>query len=234
MQDNVKGNRIIAVHLLNDLSGSPYVLRQSLEVLRDAGHVIHLFTATPSGHGFLSNIDGVKQIPIFYRWSTNRWITLLIFLYSQCELFFRILFYLKKDDQVYINSLLPFGAALAARMRRKQVIYHFHEVSIKPILLKKFLISIAGFTASKGIFVSHDLAKRTGLKKPYSIVYNSLPASFIEKAEENFQQHGELPFHVLMICSLKKYKGVDEFLECARRLKSYDFTLQKSSFLFSS
>jgi glycosyltransferase involved in cell wall biosynthesis len=151
--------------------------------------------------------------------------TLLIFLYSQCILFFRILIYLKKDDRVYINSLLPFGAALAARIRRKQVIYHFHEVSIKPMLLKKFLISIAGFTASKGIFVSQDLAKRTGFKKPCSIVYNSLPASFIEKAEQNFQQHQHQPFHVLMICSLKKYKGVDEFLECARRLKSYDFTL---------
>ena len=35
-------SRIIAVHLLNDRSGSPLVLRQSLEVLAQAGHAIDL------------------------------------------------------------------------------------------------------------------------------------------------------------------------------------------------
>ncbi len=203
----MKRNRIIAVHLLNDFSGSPFVLRQSLEALVKKGYAVELLTATPGEAGFLSEIEGVTTSPVFYKWSPNKWMTLLLFLYS-----------------LYVNSLLPFGAALGAWIKGAKVLYHIHEVSIKPALLKKFLLTIAGFTASKGIFVSKDLQQRTRFKGKSVVVYNSLPSSFIQEAM-TAKRKTNTEFSVLMICSLKKYKGVDEFVEIARRLPRFKFTL---------
>lgn len=220
----MKRNRIIAVHLLNDFSGSPFVLRQSLEALVKKGYVVELLTATPGEAGFLSEIEGVTTSPVFYKWSPNKWMTLLLFLYSQLYLFCKVLFKARRSDIVYVNSLLPFGAALGAWIKGAKVLYHIHEVSIKPALLKKFLLTIAGFTASKGIFVSKDLQQRTRFKGKSVVVYNSLPSSFIQEAM-TAKRKTNTEFSVLMICSLKKYKGVDEFVEIARRLPRFKFTL---------
>lgn len=220
----MKRNRIIAVHLLNDFSGSPFVLRQSLEALVKKGYVVELLTATPGEAGFLSEIEGVTTSPVFYKWSPNKWMTLLLFLYSQLYLFCKVLFKARRSDIVYVNSLLPFGAAMGAWIKGAKVLYHIHEVSIKPALLKKFLLTIAGFTASKGIFVSKDLQLRTRFKGKSVVVYNSLPSSFIQEAM-TAKRKTNTEFSVLMICSLKKYKGVDEFVEIARRLPRFKFTL---------
>lgn len=222
--DRMKKNRIIAVHLLNDFSGSPFVLRQSLEALLKKGYEVELLTATPGEAGFLSDIEGVSTYPVFYKWSPNKWMTLLLFLYSQLYLFFKVLFKAHRSDIVYVNSLLPFGAALGARIKGAKVLYHIHEVSIKPAILKKFLLAIADFTASKGIFVSQDLQQRTRFKSNSAVVYNSLPASFIQEAM-TAKRKSDSNFSILMICSLKKYKGVDEFVEIARRLPRFTFTL---------
>lgn len=218
-----QSKRIVAVHLLNDFSGSPFVLRQALEALAPS-YAITLFTATPSGKGFLTDIPNVEQHGIFYRWHPNRWATLFFYLLSQTLLFFKLLWYVRRSDIVYVNSLLPFGAALAAKLRGCKLVYHIHEVSIKPALLKRFLTSIANATATKGIFVSHDLLARTPFVKPATVVYNSLPRTFIQAAEAAPAKK-EGPFTVLMLCSLKRYKGVMELVACATQLPEIQFVL---------
>ncbi len=220
----MKNKRVIAVHLLNDFSGSPFVLRQSLEVLLQHGYDVNVFTATPSGKGFLNDINNVKSYDIFYSWNKNKLVTLIFFLYSQLSLFFRLIFFLKKQDVVYVNSMLPFGAALAGWVRGCSVIYHIHEVSVKPVLLRNFLLKVANLTACRGIFVSKDVCQRTAFSKPASVVYNTLPAEFITEAIQHSYKKDN-PFTVAMICSLKKYKGVMEFVACASRLPMYRFTL---------
>lgn len=216
--------RIIAVHLLNDFSGSPFVLRQSLEILVKEQYMVELFTATPSGHGFLSGIEGVVYRNIFYKWSRNRWITLVFYLYSQLHLFFKLLFRRRRAGIVYINSLLPFGAALAAWCRGIPVIYHIHEVSVKPILLKRFLTAMANRTAVMGLFVSRDVRERTAFRKKARVVYNALPADFIQQAMQHKKNSNEA-FTILMICSLKVYKGVRQFINIAKELPQYRFNL---------
>ena len=131
----MESKRIIAVHLLNDWSGSPLVFRQSLESLQAAGYAVTLFTATPSGAGFLSGIAGISTEALQYTWHPSKVVTLFNFLLAQLRLFVRLLFLLRSTDTVYINTLLPFGAALAGRLRGCRVVYHVHEVSIKPRLL---------------------------------------------------------------------------------------------------
>ncbi|MCX6317785.1 MAG: glycosyltransferase family 4 protein [Bacteroidetes bacterium] len=221
----MKKKRILALHLLNDYSGSPFVLRQSLEALLKDGYSIDLFTATPTGEGFLSNLYGVKQHHLFYKWSRNKLVTLFYFLCSQFLLFFRILWYARKQDMVYINSLLPFGGALAGRCRGCKVVYHIHEVSIKPLLLKRWLLFVANNTAHTGIFVSKDLWQRTAFRKPFQVIYNALPVPFTQKAIAHHAVTTGLPFTVLMACSLKKYKGVDELIKCAIRMPVLRFIL---------
>lgn len=222
----MKNPRIVAVHLLNDLSGSPFVLRQSLESLLKVNYPVILYTATPSGNGFLSNISGITEKPLFYRWHRNKWITLLFFCWSQFMLGVKLLWNLRRSDIVYINSLLPFGAALAARIRSCKVVYHIHEVSIKPELLKRFLVTVANLTADEGIFVSADLSRRTDFKSKRSIIPNSLPATFVQQACMPLKEkREEAPFSVLMLCSMKKYKGIMEFVACARRMPMLNFRM---------
>lgn len=220
----MKKKRIIAVHLLNDFSGSPFVLRQSIEVLLKQGYSVDILTATPEGKGFLSDIPGARLHPVFYRWSPNRWKTLLFYCWSQLRLFINVSRMIRKEDIVYVNSLLPFGAALAGHWRGARVLYHIHEVSIQPALLKRWLLWVAQRTATLGLFVSADLHHRTSWNKPHRIVYNALPDSFIQQAMLSRASNSSR-FRVLMLCSLKSYKGVWEYVQLADRLPNMQFRL---------
>lgn len=221
----MKNQRFVAVHLLNDYSGSPLMLRQSIEAVQQQDYDVHLFTATPSGAGFLCEISGVKYHSLFYRRGNNRLVTLFSFLVSQFILFFRLLFFLRRSDILYVNTLLPFGAAFAGACRRCRVIYHLHEVSVTPLLLKRWLLFAANSTASAGIFVSEDVRQRLPFRKCAKVVYNALPSAFTNEAMKVPARDGSHPFTVLMACSLKKYKGVHELVKCAAQLPAMEFVL---------
>ncbi len=217
--------RIIAVHLLNDRSGSPLVLRQALETL-SMQYAVTLYTATPSGDGFLSNLPGVAHRTLFYRRSNNKYVTLFFYLLSQMLLFVRLAAILHKDDTVYVNTLLPFGAAMAGWLRGCKVMYHIHEVSVKPESLRTFLQRIAGFTAARMLFVSQYVADSMPAGRARKeVIYNSLPDSFVEEAAYVRRLNTKTPFTVTMLCSLKAYKGVYHFMNVARMMPDLNFVL---------
>lgn len=220
----MKTPRIIGVHLLNDFSGSPFVFSQALQALQKNEEEVHLFTATPSGNGFLNTVTGIHTHKIFYRWSPNKFLTLFYFLLSQISLFFKMILFSRSTDIIYVNSILPFGAALAGKVRGAKVIYHVHEVSIKPVMLKKFLLWVMNHTATKCLYVSKFLQKATASNKPATVIYNSLPESFREEASRGYVR-SRSGFTVLMLCSLKKYKGVDIFFRLAQSLPTIKFVL---------
>ncbi|TVT43574.1 glycosyltransferase family 4 protein [Hymenobacter setariae] len=220
-------SHIIAVHLLNDRSGSPLVLRQSLTVLAEAGYRIDLLTATPGEPGFLSDLPGVTTHALAYRWSASQWRTLLHFALVQWVVFWKVLRLAGSSSVVYVNSLLPAGAALAARCRGAQVVYHLHEVSLRPALLRQALCAVAQRTAHHLLCVSEHV--RTTLALPVvqqQVVYNALPSSFIAEANRaSLPYESPRPFVVLMACSLRDYKGVPEFFTLARSLPEMKFEL---------
>jgi L-malate glycosyltransferase len=162
--------KILAVHLLNDFSGSPFVFRQAIESLVDTGEDVVLFTATPSGNGFLSNIKDVYYVNLFYKWNKNKWLTLMYFFIAQMSIFFKVVFNARRNDVVYINSILPFGAALAAKIRGARVLYHVHEVSVKPASLKNFLLGVVQKTADRCIYVSQYVMSATKVNVPDHVV----------------------------------------------------------------
>jgi glycosyltransferase involved in cell wall biosynthesis len=215
--------RIIAVHLLNDFSGSPKVLMQALKTFTKNNIETHLFTSNKRV-GFLSNIYKVNNHFFTYYFSENKIIRILFYLFSQFILFFKLAFFLKKTDVVYVNTVLPFGASCSAKFKGCKVIYHIHETSIKPKILKSFLFNIIKITATDIIYVSRFLANQEVLHLKKSIVYNVLESSFVEIANKNNTIEKKEKI-VLMICSLKKYKGVDEFLQLAVINPSFIFKL---------
>ncbi|RQO65272.1 group 1 glycosyl transferase [Pedobacter sp. KBW06] len=222
---NTPKKRIIAVHMLNDFSGSPMVLRQALEVLKQ-NFDIHLYTATPSGKGVLSDIEDITIHPIFYKWHRNKFITLAFYLWAQLILFSRLLFFLKREDTVYINTLLPFGAALAGVCANSKVVYHVHEVSISPAAFKALLVKAAKLCADELLFVSNYVkAQFDFAEEKTTVIYNALPDSFLESAALKTKARPDRTFTVLMLCSAKAYKGIHEFVEIAKKLYFLEFRL---------
>lgn len=215
--------RIIAVHLLNDYSGSPKVLRQLLQLWTKNNIETHLF-ACGGREGFLSSITEVQHHFYWYRFAKNSIVRLLFYTLSQFTLAFKLIFFLRKNDIVYVNTVLPFGAAIAAKIKSCQVLYHIHETSIKPLLLKRFLFGIVKWSASEVVYVSNFLAHQEIMNRPKHILYNVLDNDFIDEAQKHLHDFKEQPI-VLMICSLKAYKGVNEFVQLARMNPQYIFKL---------
>jgi L-malate glycosyltransferase len=217
-------SHIIAVHLLNDRSGSPLVLRQSLAALHQAGHRLELLTATPGPAGHLSHLPGVRTHALPYRWSASAWRTLLRFGWVQLVVFWKVLRLARPGSVVYVNSLLPFGAALAGRCRGARVVYHVHEVSIRPALLRRLLCAVVNRTAHEALFVSEYVRETLGLRvRRQRVIYNALSPAFVRQAAQ--AAPATAPFTVLMACSLKDYKGVPEFYALAAALPDMRFEL---------
>lgn len=216
--------RIIACHLLNDYSGSPKVLSQLVKGWLKNNYDVTLLTCA-NRDGFLSNINGVSYNYYWYKWSGNKLIRLLFYTWSQVLLFFRILTIATKKDLIYVNTILPFGAALAGKIKGCQIVYHVHETSIKPKILNYFLFKILNHSAHKVVFVSRYVSSQSQVKICNTqILYNAIENDFIIQANNNRKQVPSFK-NVLMISSLKVYKGVFEFIEVALRNPYFEFRL---------
>lgn len=206
--------KIYACHLLNDYSGSPKVLSQLVNGWAKKNIDVTIITCK-NKTGFLSNIENVNYSYFWYKWSANPFIRLITFSLSQILLFYKLIFILKKNDTVYVNTILPFGAAIAGKIKRCKIIYHIHETSMKPKILKWFLFKIVNLTANDVIYVSNYLSKQEKIEnKIIHILYNAMDNAFLEKAQ-SFKKDKIAYKNVLMVCSLKSYKGVDEFIKLA-------------------
>ena len=80
--------------------------------------------------------------------------------------------------------MLPFGAALAGKVIGKEVVYHIHEISVSPNLLKRFLRFIIQKTATKVFFVSKVFMELEPFENiEQRVIYNSLPDLFMQDAK---------------------------------------------------
>ncbi len=216
--------RIYTFHLFNDYSGSPKVLMQSIKGWVKEGHKVTVVTCI-GRKGFLSEITGVDYEYFWYRLGANKFLKLLFLLWSQFLLFKKLLFVVNKEDLIYINTVLPFGAAFLGLAKRCRIIYHIHETSIKPLILKKMLFGMVSLSSDEVIYVSKFLAQQEKLscKKKY-ILHNAIENDFLNVASS--KRKDSISYrNVLMVCSLKGNKGVYEFVELAGIHKKYHFKL---------
>ena len=207
--------KVIFVHLLNDYSGSPKVLSQVIDTVQKNGYEVELYTGK-SDDGFLTGLTE-KHHYYFYKRFENKYLTLITFMLSQISLFFKLLKYRHEDVIIYVNTMLPFGAGLAGKLMKKPVYCHVHETSLTPASFKIFLRSIVQKTASKVIFVSKALEEAESFSNiPQEVIYNVLSNDFASVAlQHTYTSLKDNNFNVLMICSLKAYKGVNEFVNIA-------------------
>ena len=174
-----KQNKVIAVHLYNDYSGSPRILAQWLQHAQKQGQHIELHSSDTEG--ILDEVFGIERKGFRYRPGTHKLGTLWSFLRTNWRLFNRI----RKapaGSLVYVNTLLPFGAILGAKVAGLPLVCHVHEVSVRPRLLKSFLLRIARRQAKSLICVSKFVKESLGLEEEKAVVVpNALSPHFQKK-----------------------------------------------------
>jgi glycosyltransferase involved in cell wall biosynthesis len=110
------------------------------------------------------------------------------------------------------------------KVLNKSVITHVHEYEISPGMLSRFLFWIVRRYTDDIIVVSHFLATSPGLSgRNVIVIPNSLSTKFL-KTKNVIIPPGN-PFSVLMLASLRPYKGIYEFLELAAQIPEVNFTL---------
>jgi glycosyltransferase involved in cell wall biosynthesis len=188
------------------------------------GYENHLFTCS-GREGFLSNITGVIEHHYWYKLARNPYKRLLFLIISQAILFVKLIFWLRSTDIIYVNTVLPFGAAIAGKVRGVKVYYHIHETSLKPLIYKKLMFFFVKLTASKIIYVSKYLADKEPIPNiEKHILYNAIPEEFVVSAQKNLKLNRTYD-RALMVCSLKDYKGIREFIQLALDNGNYNFRL---------
>ncbi len=216
--------KIYAFHLLNDYSGSPKVLMQLAKSWTKNNIEVHLVTSK-GNQGFLTNIEHVHARFFTYQWAENRVLRLVNLVLSQIRLIFQFLAEVKKEDIIYINTVLPFGAAFLGKLKGCRVIYHLHETSVNPPILKRFLFGVAKWAANDVIYVSRFLAAQEPFPNHKThILYNAIEEGFLNEAMANRITKTNYD-NVLMVCSLKDYKGVNEFKALAHNNPKFNFKM---------
>lgn len=217
--------KIVCFHLYNDFSGSPKVLYDVLSGLLDKGYAVDLIT---SRGGVLDNLDSPKltRRSYGYRFSKNPIVTM--FNYARIQLLtfviaFRYLF--DKDVTFYINTILPLGPAMAGRLTGKRVVYHYHENAFIKSgfyrMLAKFMQAIAGEIICVSKYQASFLSKNLN---NIHVIPNALNDKFVNALKPDPEAaYGRK--RVLMLSSLKAYKGTKIFLDLAKRLPELNFEL---------
>ncbi len=216
---------IVCFHLYNDYSGSPKVLKMVLEGMLKRGYRIDLVT---SQGGVLDELQGAAGLSIHhwpYRFSRHGAVTMARYALAQvatCCIALR--WALSRDTVFYINTLLPVGPALAGRLTGKRVVYHYHENAFVKGTFYRMLAAAMQRLASEIVCVSGYQASFLRRKEKVTMVANALTGEFAARLRPN----AEAAFGrrtVLMLSSLKAYKGTKEFIELAKRMPEYRFVL---------
>lgn len=218
--------RILCFHLLNDYSGSPKVLNMVLKGLYEKNYEINLITSQKGGA--LDKLDNCRDIKIYrysYTFSGNPVIMILRYIYVQFYTFFFSFRYIfQKDIIFFLNTLMPVGPALAGKLMGKRVVYYYHENAFVKGMFYKSLAFMMQRLADEIICVSDYQRSFLKRKERVVVIPNSLPANF-EKRCKKVREIEKDYKTILMLSSLKLYKGILEFAQLAQRLPQYHFVL---------
>ena len=216
---------LVCFHLFNDYSGSPKVLKMVLEGLLRKGEQIDLISSRGGVLDELLSYPNLHKHSYAYRFSNRAALTMLRYGAVQCLTFlwaFRWLFC--RNTVFYINTILPLGPALAGRLMGKRVVYHYHENAMIKGAFYRFLARCMQGLASEVICVSEYQRSFLSRIQGVTVIPNAVPKAFVERLcpdpELAFQSR-----RVLMLGSLKGYKGTQEFIALARKLKDFQFEL---------
>ena len=212
-------NRIVFIHLLNDFTGSTNVLSTVIDCLQSNFDVL-VFTS--NSKGFLNKYLIHNSYRNFYIWHNFKIVTFFLFFITQIQSFFWIIAKTKKNDIIYINTILPFGASLACFLLGRKFLYHVHE----NMRTNKLMYHIPRFIFSKvntnSILVSNYLVQNSSNLNLYNVIHNALDDRFSNVNRiYNFEERDT----VLLISSFKHYKGIYSFIRLADNNLNINFNL---------
>lgn len=222
-------------HPYNDYTGSTRVLADIIKSDNESTN-LRVITTKKEG-GLLSDIPDLKIINVPHPLYKGRFKPLKLWnlvsdLFYNLLFFFTALRYARGVDKVYINTILPFGGVLAAKLCNKPVIYHIHEkIFIKwHMLFVRVAEMVFNKTSAKRIYVSEYTkacyARRDDCQE--IVHYNRLSTDFINNIRVRPVE--ERPLNtIMMVTSLSRFKGVFTFIELAKRLSQYRFIMVVSA-----
>ncbi|MGR2767995.1 glycosyltransferase family 4 protein [Photobacterium ganghwense] len=212
-----KSNSYLFVHLFNNYSGSPKVLSDVIDVMKDNGVSYKLITS--STDGFLNKHVTSSFV---YTWSERKLLTLIFFIFAQIQIAIYMIVNRKSFDVVYVNTILPFAAAAVGKLLGKKVIYHIHETSISPKFLDLFLKKFIKLFSDQAIFVSDFLRQEYEgvISCKSEVLYNCSTyhssSRCLDKAVIKDKKR------VTFVTSFKEYKGIFVFSSLVQCLKNND------------
>ncbi len=214
---------IVFFHLFNNFSGSPKVLRDVISLIKNDYNVS---LVTSDTDGFLSNLP-IKTKFIHYSWSSNKFLLLFRFLKVQFCLIIYALSLYKKNTIFYINTHQPSVVGLIGKLTGKKVIFHLHETNKSQKYFGKLYHIIRKIVKGHEIYVSEYLNKNEKINLIKSkVIYNTISQDIYKDVEKaDYLPIKNNIFNVMMICSLKDYKGIPEFLDVCLLLEAEEHIL---------
>ncbi len=169
------------------------------------------------GRGVLEEA-GIRTHRYWYRRTRYRSVTFLTYFLSQVSLF-RALSKsrcIPSDATIFVNTLLPVGAMIWGKWTGRRVVVHVHEASITPGLFRRFLTYCATRCADLLLYVSNDHLARLPIPGPPArVVPNPVNPALAARAFGHVRRREGGVFRVLMLASLRGYKGVEEYMGLA-------------------
>lgn len=221
-------DKIVFFHPRNDFSGSTRVLANVIES-QYADQKVEVISMNYAD-GFLSYLSNVRIIPIRLISIKKHQIPIITPLlwrfYAVCLAWK----YANHCEIFYVNTLLPWYAAIVGRLRCKRIIYHVHEkfvVTSPEIRLAEYVFN---HVRAKRIFVSRYVQNCYHMREDCETVvrYNTLPASFL-KAVQIVPLKKRKRNTILMMSSLLESKGIFTFIKVAKLLPNLSFKLVLSA-----
>lgn len=184
-----------------------------------------VYIITSSGRkGFLYNLPNVKMI---YYWNprwTHKYLRLLNSIIWQFSAFFVTFAVGLWFNTFYINTIVPYYAAILGKLFNKKIIYHVHEKFVVYSKGNRIAEETFNKTPSHRIYVSNYLKNQyeETQNTTFEVKYNKLAQSFINKITYKPIEQRERK-NVIMLSSLLVEKGAKTIIELAKMMPTLNF-----------
>lgn len=221
----MSSNRILFFHSTNDYSGSTKVLSDLIgECL--PGTEVKVLTRDRNGKGFLSDNPDMEIVNVWWRPTVHgRKIPVLSELLYRAHLYACAFKHGRGYDVFYINTIIPYYAAVVGKLLGKKVVYHVHEYCLRKNSEIRRAEFVFDHVKARRIFVS-DYTRRAYRDNgsPSEVIFNGLSQAFRDGVSARPAGLHNLDT-VIMIGSYTRAKGIPAFFSLARKLPQYRFIL---------
>ena len=184
--------RVVFIHIHDDFSGSPFVLKDVIESTMSLDIDSKLWIG--GGSGVLS--DFVNR-DFGYKLSSMKAISLVRFILVNFRLGIALYCHRKEIDVVYLNTTLTCFIGFIAHVCGLKVFYHIHEPWIRSKRLTKFAHHLINMSAHQIIVVSDYVANLFLDKSRIRLVPNRVRQELLDSSPTSFLDEDK---YVTMIC----------------------------------